>query len=157
MSCRSGRGSRRRCGRRNTGRPARDRRNGYFAYSNTGFVVLGTIMEAATGERFDRLMTRLVLAPLGLDAAITGRASRMRGWPNAAALYRTAKEAYDPGRRVGRADRRSERRAPGVSRGQSQSGRPLRSQAYVPGPMAGCSGRRAGFGFRPRVLARSPA
>lgn len=40
----------------------------YFRYANLNFGVIATVMEAATGERFDRLMTREVLAPLGLDA-----------------------------------------------------------------------------------------
>ena len=41
---------------------------GYFQYSNLNLPVVASVMEAATGERFDRLMHRLVLAPLGLDA-----------------------------------------------------------------------------------------
>ncbi|TMJ15851.1 MAG: beta-lactamase family protein [Alphaproteobacteria bacterium] len=40
----------------------------YFRYSNLNFPVIASVMEAATGERFDRLMDRLVLKPLGLDA-----------------------------------------------------------------------------------------
>lgn len=40
----------------------------YFRYSNLGFPVVASVMESATGERFDRLMDRLVLDPLGLDA-----------------------------------------------------------------------------------------
>ena len=40
----------------------------YFRYSNLNFPVAAGVMEAATGERFDRLMERLVLKPLGLDA-----------------------------------------------------------------------------------------
>lgn len=40
----------------------------YFRYSNLGFPVIASVMERATGERFDRLMHRLVLSPLGLDA-----------------------------------------------------------------------------------------
>ena len=40
----------------------------YFRYSNLGFPVVASVMEGATGERFDRLMDRLVLKPLGLDA-----------------------------------------------------------------------------------------
>src|SRR3954462_11593255 len=42
----------------------------YFQYSNLGFPVIATVMEAATGERFDRLMQRLVFAPLKLDACL---------------------------------------------------------------------------------------
>jgi CubicO group peptidase (beta-lactamase class C family) len=40
----------------------------YFRYSNLGFPVVASVMEKATGERFDRLMERLVLKPLALDA-----------------------------------------------------------------------------------------
>jgi CubicO group peptidase (beta-lactamase class C family) len=40
----------------------------YFAYSNMNFPVVASVMERATGERFDRLMQRLVLRPLNLDA-----------------------------------------------------------------------------------------
>jgi CubicO group peptidase (beta-lactamase class C family) len=40
----------------------------YFRYSNLNFPVIASVMERATGERFDRLMERLVLKPLALDA-----------------------------------------------------------------------------------------
>jgi len=40
----------------------------YFHYSNLNFPVIASVMERAAGERFDRLMARLVLQPLGLDA-----------------------------------------------------------------------------------------
>jgi len=41
---------------------------GYFVYSNLNFPVIGSIIEKATGERFDVAMARLVFAPLRLDA-----------------------------------------------------------------------------------------
>lgn len=41
---------------------------GYFRYANLNFPVIASVMEAATGERFDRLMTRLVFTPLDIDA-----------------------------------------------------------------------------------------
>ncbi|AWL05457.1 serine hydrolase domain-containing protein [Massilia oculi] len=40
----------------------------YYTYCNLGFGLIGTIMERVTGERFDRLMARLLLQPLGLQA-----------------------------------------------------------------------------------------
>lgn len=40
----------------------------YFRYANLNFPIIASVMEHATGERFDRLMDRLVLTPLGLDA-----------------------------------------------------------------------------------------
>ena len=39
---------------------------GYFTYCNLNSGVIATIMERVTGERFDRLMKRLVLGPLGM-------------------------------------------------------------------------------------------
>jgi CubicO group peptidase (beta-lactamase class C family) len=41
---------------------------GFFRYANLNFPVIASVMERATGERFDLLMRRLVLAPLKLDA-----------------------------------------------------------------------------------------
>ena len=40
----------------------------WFRYTNLNFPVVASVMEAATGERFDRLIDRLVLNPLQLDA-----------------------------------------------------------------------------------------
>jgi CubicO group peptidase (beta-lactamase class C family) len=40
----------------------------YFRYSNLNFPIIGSVLERTTGERFDRLASRLVLQPLGLDA-----------------------------------------------------------------------------------------
>lgn len=40
----------------------------FFRYANIDYPVIATVMERATGERFDRLMHRLVFAPLDLDA-----------------------------------------------------------------------------------------
>ncbi|PCD02809.1 serine hydrolase [Sphingomonas spermidinifaciens] len=56
---------------------------GYFRYANIAWPVIASVMERATGERFDRLMDRLVLAPLDIagcfqweacDAATAARA-----------------------------------------------------------------------------------
>lgn len=40
----------------------------FFRYTNLNFPLVAAVMEQATGERFDRLMDRLVLRPLGIDA-----------------------------------------------------------------------------------------
>jgi len=40
----------------------------FFRYSNLNFPVVGSVLEKATGVRFDRLMHDLVFAPLQLDA-----------------------------------------------------------------------------------------
>lgn len=40
----------------------------YFSYANIISPLIAAVVEGATDERFDRLMARLVLTPLGLDA-----------------------------------------------------------------------------------------
>jgi CubicO group peptidase (beta-lactamase class C family) len=40
----------------------------YFRYANLNFPLVAQVMERATGERFDQLMDRLVLRPLGVEA-----------------------------------------------------------------------------------------
>lgn len=40
----------------------------FFRYANLGFPVIGTIVEKASGERFDRVMERVLVKPLGLEA-----------------------------------------------------------------------------------------
>ncbi len=42
--------------------------SGWFHYTNLNFPIIASVMEAATGERFDRLMQRLVMKPLKLSA-----------------------------------------------------------------------------------------
>lgn len=39
-----------------------------FEYANLGSPVVATVLEAASGERYDRLVERLVFAPLGIEA-----------------------------------------------------------------------------------------
>lgn len=41
----------------------------YFAYANINYVVLGTLIERVSGQRFDRYMAQRVFAPLGLRAS----------------------------------------------------------------------------------------
>ncbi|HEX8215780.1 MAG TPA: serine hydrolase [Allosphingosinicella sp.] len=40
----------------------------FFRYSNLNFPIVASVMERTTGERFDRLIDRLVLDPLGMEA-----------------------------------------------------------------------------------------
>ena len=49
---------------------AAHRPGSYFRYTNLNFPVVASVMEKATGERFDQLMARLVFAPLELDACL---------------------------------------------------------------------------------------
>lgn len=48
--------------------PAHPPGSGYFTYSNLNFAAVGSIVERATGERFDRWIRREVLEPMALDA-----------------------------------------------------------------------------------------
>lgn len=67
----------------------------YWRYANVGFPLIAAAMERATGERFDLLMQRLVLKPLGIAACY--------GWPScdeataarAVVLYREGKPVVD--------------------------------------------------------------
>ena len=70
----------------------------YFHYDNVNFVVVGTVMEAVTGERFDLLMKRLVLTPLGIRGCFNWAACRDADVARAAVLYRTGPDetAWNP-------------------------------------------------------------
>jgi len=71
----------------------------YFTYCNLGWGVTGTIMEGVTGERFDRLMQRLLIQPLGLTAGYNVAELPAPALANLATLYRkrtTDTEIWDP-------------------------------------------------------------
>lgn len=60
----------------------------HFAYSNLNFGIVGTVMEAASGERFDRLMHKLVLEPLRLRGGYNVAEMPREQWRQLATLYR---------------------------------------------------------------------
>ena len=60
----------------------------YFTYCNLGFGIVGTIMERVTGERFDLLMQRLVLSPLGMHGGYNVAELAQQEIANLATLYR---------------------------------------------------------------------
>ena len=64
----------------------------YFQYANLPWGVIGTVMERATGERFDRLMQRLVFTPLGVRGGFHPADFSPRDLANVATLYRKRKE-----------------------------------------------------------------
>jgi CubicO group peptidase (beta-lactamase class C family) len=71
----------------------------YFTYCNLGWGVIGTVMEAVTGERFDRLMRRLLIDPLGLQAGYNPSGLAPAALSNVATLYRKRTvdtEVWDP-------------------------------------------------------------
>lgn len=60
---------------------------GDFAYANFNYPVVAAVIEAATGERFDAAMTRLVLRPLGIDACFNWPACSDAAVARAVVLY----------------------------------------------------------------------
>jgi len=60
----------------------------YFTYCNLGWGVIGTAMEGASGERFDLLMRRLLLDPLGIAGGYNVAALPPAVLANVATLYR---------------------------------------------------------------------
>lgn len=68
---------------------------GFFRYTNLNFPVVASVMERATGERFDRLMDRLVLAPLGLDACYNFAGCSDGAAARAVVLYHEGKPVRD--------------------------------------------------------------
>ncbi|MFM5953597.1 MAG: serine hydrolase domain-containing protein [Novosphingobium sp.] len=67
--------------------------SGWFHYTNLNFPVVASVMERASGERFDRLMARLVLRPLRLDACFNwGAGCSPAKVRRAVVLYRASGE-----------------------------------------------------------------
>ena len=71
----------------------------YFTYCNLGWGVIGTAMERITGERFDLLMGRLLLQPLGITAGYNPSLLPPAALDRLATLYRkraTDTEVWNP-------------------------------------------------------------
>ena len=64
----------------------------YFQYANLPWGVIGTAMERVTGERFDRLMQRLVFTPLGVRGGFHPADFSPRDLADTATLYRKRTE-----------------------------------------------------------------
>lgn len=60
----------------------------WFHYTNLNFPVVASVMEAATGQRFDRLMQDLVIEPLGLSACYNWSGCNGAAAAGAVVLYR---------------------------------------------------------------------
>ncbi|MFM5916272.1 MAG: serine hydrolase domain-containing protein [Novosphingobium sp.] len=67
--------------------------SGWFHYTNLNFPVVASVMERVTGERFDRLMARLVLRPLKLEACFNWSGCSPAMAARAVVLYRASGEA----------------------------------------------------------------
>jgi len=71
----------------------------FFTYCNLNWGVIGTLMEKVTGERFDRLMKRLLLEPLGVQGGFNPSEFSRAELSNLAILYRkrtTDTEIWNP-------------------------------------------------------------
>ncbi len=62
--------------------------SGWFHYTNLNFPVVASVMERASGQRFDRLMQQLVLRPLKLDACFNWSGCSPAAAARAVVLYR---------------------------------------------------------------------
>lgn len=67
----------------------------FHCYTNLNFPVVASVMEHATGERFDRLMQRLVLAPLGLHACYNWDSCDEATVAHAVVLYENGEPVKD--------------------------------------------------------------
>lgn len=67
----------------------------YFRYTNFNFPVIAAVMERATGERFDRLMRRLVFRPLRMDACYGWATCSDAAVARGVTLYRAGKPTAD--------------------------------------------------------------
>lgn len=76
----------------------------FFRYSNLNFPLVAQAMERATGERFDRLLRRLVLEPLQLDACFNWSGCSDDAIARAVVLYDASHEAQKDDLRGARPD-----------------------------------------------------
>jgi CubicO group peptidase (beta-lactamase class C family) len=76
----------------------------YFRYANINYPVIATIMEAVTGERFDQLMDRLVIAPLSLQACFNWASCSDETAARAVVLYDRDRQILADDNRVRRPD-----------------------------------------------------
>lgn len=63
-----------------------------FRYANLGSPVVATVLEAASGERYDRLVERTVFAPLGIKACLNWIGCSQDLTDRAVVLYRSTGE-----------------------------------------------------------------
>jgi CubicO group peptidase (beta-lactamase class C family) len=68
-----------------------------FEYANLGSPVIATVLEAASGERYDRLVERLVFAPLGVTACLNWVGCGPEMEARAVTLYRHTGEVAADG------------------------------------------------------------
>ncbi|MGT2513887.1 serine hydrolase domain-containing protein [Sphingomonas panni] len=67
----------------------------WFAYANLNFPIVASVIERATGERFDRAMARLVFEPLGVEACYNWASCSPDVAGRAVVQYRAGKPTKD--------------------------------------------------------------
>lgn len=70
----------------------------YFRYTNLNFPLVASMMERATGERFDLLMQRLVFAPMKIDACFNWTSCSDATARRAVVQYRARQVTIDENR-----------------------------------------------------------
>jgi CubicO group peptidase (beta-lactamase class C family) len=128
----------------------------YFSYANLNYGIAAEVMEAATGERFDRLMTRLVFEPLKIDACYNWSGCSPAAIAGAAVLYRKGVDetAWEPtGPWVAQTDDLRGIAPPCVVR-LSASDAVCDLGGYVPGSNGSLFSPQGGVRISPRDLAR---
>lgn len=120
----------------------------FFTYCNLNWGVIGTLMERVTGERFDRLMKRLLLDPMGLHGGYNPSEFSAEDLANVATIYRkrtTDTEVWDgAGPWIAQVDDYSER-APKP---------PAGIERYVPGTNATAFSPTGGLRISARDMGR---
>lgn len=78
--------------------PAEEVPGVFFAYCNMNYCLLGTVLEAVTGERFDEYMVRHVFFPMGLTCSFNVAGMPESVQTQVGTLYRKINNAgeYDP-------------------------------------------------------------
>ncbi|MFO6446085.1 serine hydrolase domain-containing protein [Erythrobacter sp. NE805] len=105
-----------------------------FEYANLGAPVVATVLEAASGERYDRLVERLVFAPLGVKACLNWVGCGPELEARAVTLYRhTGEVAVDAPERL-----------PPACTIPVAEGQACRLENYVPGTNASIFGPQGG-------------
>lgn len=76
----------------------------FFRYGNVNFPIVASAMEKATGERFDRLMQRLVFEPLRIDACFNWESCSRETAGRAVVQYDAARKPVYDNHRGGKPD-----------------------------------------------------
>lgn len=129
-----------------------------FDYANLGFVILGEMIEAVTGERFDAAIERLVLGPLDLRACFNWSRCPEGFADSGAPLWRKAPSSegpWDPdGPWIAQVDADGARPAGGCPVLLAEGTSCDALATYVPGTNGGLFSPQGGLRIAPSELAK---